>query len=70
MLWYANFESIVSVQREFRRECGERPLDKKSLRRWYNKFREAGDLKREILLGGLGDPMEMWFVLDRFPCGV
>jgi hypothetical protein len=29
---YANFESIIGVQREYRREYGVRPLDDKSSR--------------------------------------
>jgi hypothetical protein len=46
VLWYAKFESIIRVQREFRRECGVRPRDDKSITRWYEKFRETGSVEK------------------------
>ena len=48
-MWFNKTKSPVSVQRNFRREYGRSPPDIKSIKSWYNKFKETGsvgDLKR------------------------
>jgi hypothetical protein len=58
VLWYAEFESIIRVQREFRREfCLRLPGDK-SIRRWHEQFRETGSVGEDIVLGSLGGGVE------------
>jgi hypothetical protein len=48
VLWYAKFESIIRIQREFRPEYGVRPPDDKSIRRWYEQFRGTDCGKKEF----------------------
>jgi hypothetical protein len=62
----AKFESIIRVQSEFRCEYEVRPHDDRSIRRWYEQFRENGSVeKKGILLDVLGDLMKMWIVSGR-----
>jgi hypothetical protein len=46
MLWYAKFESIFWVHREFRCEYGVRPPDDKSIRRRYKQLRETDSMEK------------------------
>jgi hypothetical protein len=41
VFWYAEFKSIVTVQRYFRRTYGEDPLTEKNIVRWHNQFKET-----------------------------
>ena len=49
VLWYHETNSPITVQRNFRRLYGGSPPDVKSIKSWYQKFKETGsvdDLKR------------------------
>ena len=44
VLWFHETKSLVSVQRNFRREYGRSPPDIKSIKSWYNKFKDTGSV--------------------------
>lgn len=45
VLWYAEFKSIVIVQRQFRVTYpGQNSPDDKAIRRWFNQFRDTGSV--------------------------
>ena len=49
VLWFHETNSAVTVQRHFRRKYGRNPPDVKSIKNWYDKFKDTGsvgDLKR------------------------
>ena len=46
VLWLAKFESIVRVQRQYRRVYGVNPPDQIQIRRWDKKLKETGSLLR------------------------
>ncbi|PSN31065.1 hypothetical protein C0J52_27195 [Blattella germanica] len=48
VLWYAKFESVKRVQREFRREYGVRNVPKyDSIMLWYRTFAETGSVMKK-----------------------
>jgi hypothetical protein len=44
VLKFSTCESVVTVQREFRRRYGTEPPGAQSIRRWYRQFEETGCL--------------------------
>ena len=44
VLQFSRCESVVTVQREFRRRYGIDPPSAQSIRRWYRQFEETGCL--------------------------
>ncbi|GBM47326.1 hypothetical protein AVEN_7772-1 [Araneus ventricosus] len=44
VLWFQETKSPTNVQRAFRRCYGHNPPDIKSIKRWYEKFKETGSL--------------------------
>jgi len=44
VLQFAKHESVVSVQRAFRRQFNSDPLSPSSIRRWYQQFQTTGCL--------------------------
>jgi hypothetical protein len=45
VLWYAQFKSVGTVQRHFRRTYGEDPTTDKTTVRWHNQFKETRNVK-------------------------
>jgi hypothetical protein len=58
VLWYAKFEFIIRVQREFRSDYGLRPSENKSIRRWYGQFRESDSMEKRHSTGRYGRSYE------------
>ncbi|PSN36482.1 hypothetical protein C0J52_25268 [Blattella germanica] len=57
VLWYAKFESVKRVQREFRREYGVRNVPKyESIMRWYRTFAETGSVMKKYAGGPRRNP--------------
>lgn len=52
VLWLAKFNSIVLVQREFRRtyNCRNAP-DAKSIHRWFKQFKDTGSIEKQKSTG-------------------
>ncbi|GBL97514.1 hypothetical protein AVEN_110332-1 [Araneus ventricosus] len=44
VLWFHETKSPINVQRAFRRCYGRNPPDTKSIKRWYEKFKETGSV--------------------------
>ena len=58
VLWYAKFESVKRVQREFRREYGVRNVPKcDSIMLWYRTFAETGFMLKEHASGRSRNPV-------------
>ncbi|XP_046662972.1 uncharacterized protein LOC124355862 [Homalodisca vitripennis] len=51
VLQFAKDESVVSVQRDFRRRFGIDPPSPKNIRRWYRQFEEKGCLCKGKISG-------------------
>jgi hypothetical protein len=51
VLQFSRCETVVTVQREFRRRYGTEPPDAQSIRRWYRQFEETGCLCKGISTG-------------------
>lgn len=45
VLWFHETKSPISVQRTFRTSYGRSPPDVKSIKRWYEKFKETGSVE-------------------------
>ncbi|GBM20966.1 hypothetical protein AVEN_253750-1 [Araneus ventricosus] len=43
-LWFHETKSLINVQRAFRRCYGRNHPDTKSIKRWYEKFKETGSV--------------------------
>ncbi|PSN54262.1 hypothetical protein C0J52_08610 [Blattella germanica] len=57
VLWYAKFESVKRVQREFRREYGVRNVPKyDSIMLWYRTFAETGSVMKKHAGGRRRNP--------------
>jgi hypothetical protein len=51
VLWYVEFKSIVTIQRNFRRMYGtEAPTDK-SITRWFTRFKETRSVEKQKSTG-------------------
>ena len=58
VLWYAKFESVKRVQREFRREYGVRNVPKyDSIMLWYRTFVETGSVLKKHAGGRRRNPV-------------
>ena len=44
VLWFYESRSPITVQRQFQREYGRDPPDVKSIKGWYDKFKETGSV--------------------------
>ena len=44
VLWYHKLKSPTAVQRKFRNEFGQDPLDTNSIKRWFKNFMETGSI--------------------------
>ena len=52
VLWYAEFKSIVVVQRKWRTlHPGEKAPDDKALNRWMKQFKETGSVSKGVSPG-------------------
>lgn len=52
IIWFAELKSIVSVQRRFRQTyVGQIAPDDKAIRRWFNQFRETGNVEKKHSTG-------------------
>ncbi|KAJ9584810.1 hypothetical protein L9F63_020831 [Diploptera punctata] len=47
VFWYAETKSIITVQRNYRREYGGNSLDGKTIKAWLEKFLATGSVKKE-----------------------
>ena len=47
VFWYAETKSIITVQRNYRREYGENAPDGKTIKAWCEKFLATGSVKKE-----------------------
>ena len=54
VLWFYESRSPITVQRQFQREYGRYPPDVKSIKGWYEKFKETGSVGDKTRSGTLG----------------
>lgn len=44
VIWLVQTESVITVQRNFRRQYGGEPPSPKTIRHWLNSFKETGSV--------------------------
>lgn len=54
VLWLAEFKSVISVQRRFRREYQKDPPHENNIRRWMKQFKDTGTVSKRKQTGRPG----------------
>lgn len=62
VLWFHESKSVITVQRRFRLEYGRDPPSNNSIKRWYQQFKDTGNV---LHMKGAGRPTVSEEVVDR-----